>query len=232
MNCNDNNPCTNDGCLFGDCWHGANSNPCDDGNNCTTGDVCTGGVGSGTCAGNPVVCDDNNDCTFDYCFSGSCEYVSLDEFLQLPCNDGNACTQNEYCAWGQCVGGVVINCNDNNSCTNDSCDNGNCVNTPNYSCGDGVCSCGENASSCSADCSSPTSCAGNCGGSAGECYCDSACLGAGDCCDDACVLCDQCPNVDSCLNQCGSASTLGGCSCQDNCDLWGDCCDDYWDWCF
>jgi hypothetical protein len=38
------------------------------------------------------------------------------------------------------------------------------------------------------------SCVGYCGGSTGSCYCDAACVGAGDCCYDACFVCGQCPD--------------------------------------
>src|SRR5207244_25205 len=43
---NDNNPCTDDGCLAASgCFHNANdANPCSDGNPCTRGDACMGGT--------------------------------------------------------------------------------------------------------------------------------------------------------------------------------------------
>ena len=50
--CNDNDPCTDDGCgADGKCTHVQNGKPCDDGDNCTTGDHCQAGVcqGSGQC---------------------------------------------------------------------------------------------------------------------------------------------------------------------------------------
>jgi len=37
------------------------------------------------------------------------------------------------------------------------------------------------------------SCEGNCGGTTGNCWCDSLCVGFGDCCSDACGVCGQCP---------------------------------------
>jgi hypothetical protein len=93
------------------------------------------------------------------------------------------------------VGGAAKDCNDNNVCTNDSCQGGTCSNDNNFSCGDSVCNsgCGESVSNCSADCADPDSCVGNCGGPAtGGCYCDSYCSQAGDCCDDACSVCGYC----------------------------------------
>src|SRR5439155_7360738 len=37
------------------------------------------------------------------------------------CNDNNACTTNDTCSNGACVGGPPPNCDDNNVCTTDSC---------------------------------------------------------------------------------------------------------------
>lgn len=50
IDCSDNNPCTDDACSpeMG-CAHAINANPCDDGNACTSGDLCVLGVcNSGT----------------------------------------------------------------------------------------------------------------------------------------------------------------------------------------
>jgi hypothetical protein len=45
LNCNDNNPCTNDSCVPATgCAHANNTAACDDGNACTVGDACSGGV--------------------------------------------------------------------------------------------------------------------------------------------------------------------------------------------
>jgi hypothetical protein len=49
LNCNDNNPCTDDSCNAATgCAHTNNTASCDDGNACTASDVCGGGVCSGT----------------------------------------------------------------------------------------------------------------------------------------------------------------------------------------
>jgi hypothetical protein len=63
--CDDHNVCTDDtcnpasGCVFTD-----NTAPCEDGNPCTTGDICADGV----CKhGGPTNCDDGNCCTIDGC---------------------------------------------------------------------------------------------------------------------------------------------------------------------
>ena len=38
------------------------------------------------------------------------------------CSDGTACTTGETCSGGICAGGVPVNCDDSNICTNDSCE--------------------------------------------------------------------------------------------------------------
>ncbi len=73
--CEDGNPCTDDGCLDGRCVRVNNSNPCDDANACTTGDVCS----EGSCVGaSPILCDDGEPCTTDTCDpAAGCVYVSI-----------------------------------------------------------------------------------------------------------------------------------------------------------
>jgi hypothetical protein len=116
-NCSSNNPCIDDSCNPATgCVHANNTNACDDGNACTTNDVC----GGGTCHGGPPVsCDDGNPCTDDSCNPASgCVHVNNTH----PCDDLNVCTTNDTCSGGTCHGGAPRDCNDNNVCTTDSCD--------------------------------------------------------------------------------------------------------------
>ncbi len=116
LTCNDNNLCTDDACdAQVGCTFMPNSNPCDDGEVCTTGDAC----GGGTCQpGEPTPCDDQNPCTTDSCQMGvGCIFTPND----LLCDDANACTTGEFCAGGVCDGGVEVVCSDGNVCTDDSC---------------------------------------------------------------------------------------------------------------
>src|SRR5439155_1632826 len=67
------------------------------------------------------------------------------------CSDGNACTTGDHCSSGSCVGTPVL-CNDNNSCTDDSCNPGTgmCVyvNNDANTCSDGnACTTGDHCSS-------------------------------------------------------------------------------------
>ncbi len=99
--------------------------PCDDGNVCTTGETCLGGVCQG---GSAAACDDGNGCTDD-----ACDPVlgCVHAYNTAPCEDGDLCTGPDICAFGVCVPGGAIDCNDHNGCTNDSCDPMvGCVHTP------------------------------------------------------------------------------------------------------
>jgi len=58
-----------------------------------------------------AVCDPAN---------GSCSFAPANE--GAPCSDKDACTVLETCSAGACTGGVPLNCNDGNLCTDDSCD--------------------------------------------------------------------------------------------------------------
>jgi len=133
ISCDDNNPCTNDTCdPVRGCVFIPNTNPCDDGNACTTGDKCV----NGTCKGTPVSCNDNNPCTNDTCDPvRGCVFTPVDGNL---CDDGNACTTGDKCVNGTCKG-TPISCDDNNPCTDDTCDPvRGCVFIPNTkTCDDG-----------------------------------------------------------------------------------------------
>jgi hypothetical protein len=123
--CNDWNPCTRDECDMktGCAYQPLNGIPCDDGNTCTTQDACKNGV----CNGDPITCDDNNPCTKDFCnVSSGCTNSPISD---VPCDDAGLCTANDTCKNGACSG-QPIDCNDGDSCTDDSClpDKG-CVHT-------------------------------------------------------------------------------------------------------
>jgi hypothetical protein len=73
--CNDDDICTDDACVDGECQFTPNTAPCDDGNQCTVDDKC----GDGVCAGVPGSCDCQED-------------ADCDEF-----EDGDLCTGTLYC---------------------------------------------------------------------------------------------------------------------------------------
>ncbi len=104
MTCNDNNPCTDDSCLpVVGCVFAPNTNPCDDGSLCTTGDTCA----AGQCVGVPVPCDDGNLCNgLETCnpLTGTCQAG-----VPLVCNDANPCTLDTCDPLKGCVYTLVPN---------------------------------------------------------------------------------------------------------------------------
>ena len=63
-------------------------------------------------------CNDFNACTTDVCDPVTgCAHTNN----KAACSDGNACTLNDTCSAGRCVGGPAPNCDDGNVCTDDSC---------------------------------------------------------------------------------------------------------------
>lgn len=132
--CDDLNPCTNDICASGFCEYTFNSAPCDNNDACTATNKCV----AGECLGiAPLNCNDGNECTIDTCNpQNGCKNEPQ---TGMACNDGNACTTVDSCDKDVC-GGEAIVCNDNNPCTDDSCNTQNgCVYTSNNSnpCEDG-----------------------------------------------------------------------------------------------
>ncbi|HIN85216.1 MAG TPA: hypothetical protein EYN06_01960, partial [Myxococcales bacterium] len=134
--CDDNNPCTTNGCSESQgCIHAALQGPCEDGDFCTTGDFCNN---KECLPGSDFLdCSDGDPCTSDACNElGDCAHVSHSG----PCEDGDPCTAGDTCEFGECLPGTQTpSCDDNNPCTDDVCLNGTgCVHIPNLaSCDDG-----------------------------------------------------------------------------------------------
>ncbi len=117
LSCDDGNLCTTDSCdpTLG-CLNVANQAPCDDADACTLLDVCAAGECT---SGATIDCDDDNPCTSDSCDSAAgCVNLPVDSL----CDDGNSCTLGDHCLAGKCVPDKVIECDDDNPCTNDVCD--------------------------------------------------------------------------------------------------------------
>ncbi len=123
LQCVDGNDCTDDTCspALG-CAFPSNSKACDDSDPCTIGDTCQ----SGDCRGTgPLDCDDQNACTLDSCVKAvGCKHD--------PVNEGKVCssgfcaaldwTKPSTCAGGQCIAQAGQSCDDQMTCTTDSCD--------------------------------------------------------------------------------------------------------------
>jgi hypothetical protein len=132
LNCNDNNPCTTDGCqgssgcthsLVANCQPCATSGTCSDGNPCNGAETCV----SGLCrTGTPLSCNDGNACTTDSCSSqtgclnmpvGGCTPCTSN----TQCDNGNACDGAESCSNGRCRNNPPPACDDGDPCTTDGC---------------------------------------------------------------------------------------------------------------
>jgi hypothetical protein len=201
--CNDNNPCTDDGCApESGCTFAPNQAGCDDSNACTTGDTCT----NGWCQGTTLVCNDDNLCTDDSCDSqDGCQATPNN----APCDDADACTSGDVCADSKCAGLGVVNCDDGEPCTDDSCvaDTG-CVHENNTK-----------------DCDDSNAC------TVVDVCADGACVGAGvpDCDDDKKCTSDTCDTLQGCLHTpitpcCGNGVKEGGEACDDGNEIDGDGC--------
>jgi len=154
--CDDAEPCTlGDHCSAGACVGQAVSCDCESDADCKVledGDVCNGKLVCDT-AKVPFVCVVDPDtvvscpepagpdavCLASACDpkSGICSFVPANG--GMACVDPDACTVKETCADGKCGGGVALNCNDGNPCTDDACDpQSGCVHTDNAAaCSDG-----------------------------------------------------------------------------------------------
>ena len=141
---------------------------CDDGDFCSEGDTCAGGF---CVSGDLLDCDDQNACTTDTCDpQAGCKYGARPQ--GTPCSDNDACTLEDACFGGKCVAGGVIDCDDGNICTADSCDPGSgCVNdgtdiTQQACSGDNSYTCGSGTGVCNDGdlCTAISSCAGDAAG--------------------------------------------------------------------
>ena len=122
--CSDGDSCTQDTCskTIGCVYLPLDGSPCDDGNACTSADLCT----SGKCSpGQEKACPSANACVVPKCepASGACLAVNVAD--GSGCDDGNPCSASDACQTGVCTG-KDNPCDDANPCTFDGCSGGNC----------------------------------------------------------------------------------------------------------
>lgn len=225
------------------CIECTNNSQCNDNDPCTQ-DVCNGQICNfiplppELCVCDPDDCDDGNPCTDDFCTAeGACGHAPIGG----SCNDGNACTTNDFCTAGNCVGAAVLCpsagcqqfqcspdsgqcepsgglfCDDGIACTDDACGpDGNCSFKPIPGC------CGGDA-----DCESPEPCiegvcdqaSNTCAFKAVEPCCVSAadCIDGNSCTQDVCSfpLCENIPIPGCCSSdldcQTGDPCQVGTC---------------------
>ena len=236
--CDDLDPCTvNDLCADGAC--GGFEVPCDCqlDTDCVAlddGDLCNGTLFCDLeqfppqCAVDEetvIVCPKpegvDTDCLQPLCHgeTGDCSFAAANE--EKACSDGDACTMGETCVEGVCGQGNAVNCNDGNSCTDDSCEaEAGCIHANNSS----AC---EDGNVCSVD---DICLEGQCQGGA-PLLCDDG----NPCTNDACDEGQGCvfePNEESCDD--GNICTLGdqcqegvcGAGSTESCDDGNPCTDD------
>lgn len=113
--CDDGQICTLDSCLPASGCHNVDTTgPCQDGDACTEGETCA----TGSCEGGAAaVCKDGQVCTVDDCDPVlGCVFLPLD----VTCSDDSACTADDGCVQGLCVG-TPVDCGDDDPCTDPSC---------------------------------------------------------------------------------------------------------------
>ncbi|MCB9788055.1 MAG: hypothetical protein H6744_15335 [Deltaproteobacteria bacterium] len=125
--CTDQNDCTADSCdpETGQCLHENITGSCDDGVPCTVEDTCQvvmlrgspDPVPSGVCGGKPFDCDDDNVCTSDACVNAAGKALCQHLPQPGPCDDGDACSDSDFCLGGSCAAGTPIcECSSNADC--------------------------------------------------------------------------------------------------------------------
>ncbi len=137
-------------------------------------------------------CGDDNPCTTDGC---DATFGCVHPFNTAACADGNACTEGDVCAMGACTAGAAASCDDQNGCTQDSCNpTSGCVHLA-------LAATCDDASACT---SGDACAAGKCQGTA------IGCDDANPCTDDSCDPksgCVHLPNAATCSD--GDACTSG-----------------------
>ncbi|HEY6560945.1 MAG TPA: hypothetical protein VI072_26900 [Polyangiaceae bacterium] len=121
LDCNDNNECTADTCdTVKGCVNAARPEgaTCDDKNPCSSESECR----AGRCATKTGLdCDDDNPCTADSCDAVAQTCTHAAEPNGTVCSDSDACTTEDKCSSGLCVGGDTLDCRDTNACTREEC---------------------------------------------------------------------------------------------------------------
>jgi formylglycine-generating enzyme required for sulfatase activity len=185
-------------------------------------------AGECDCAALNGGCDDKNPCTLDVCDAfGQCSNPANNAGV---CEDPDPCTLGDYCSGGVCKGGSTQRtCNDGDSCTEDSCVEGEgCLNTPK------VCDDGDK-------CNGISTCVnGSCSQTipAVICKAKDACHGVGTC-DPLSGICsnpvanegglcnddnNKCNGISTCKNgTCTQTTDIVVCSPLDQCHLAGTC---------
>lgn len=86
---------------------------CDDGNTCTTNDVCN--TITGQCEGTPISCPPTPECYYSECINGACQQIAYED--GSSCDDDDTCTVNDVCTLGRCRGSPIDCSSFSSECT-------------------------------------------------------------------------------------------------------------------
>ena len=207
---------------------------CDDGAYCTIKDVCDA---VGVCKGGGA-----RDCPDDAakCRVGSCSEAGNACLLVASkdgsvCNDGNACTQTDLCAKGNCIGSSPKSCAGDGKCLDGTCNtaNGQCGTKPKTdgtvcndgnectasdACAAGSCtgkfSCACAAATQAKDCNDNNACTKDtCVASGTKLVCSNAITAGSDCNDgNSCTDADKCSSKGTCAGTAKVCDDKNGCT--------------------
>lgn len=207
FSCNDQDPCTTEGCDAGACVNTPihacclSDGDCDDGVGCTVDECnlqkhqCLHIREDNNCCLQAADCNDGDDCTEDVCAANRCAYPRRASAacacgVGVLCDDNNPCTTDacgfdDACEYqpndaeGCCAG--PADCDDGDGATWDACQLGRCLHRQ-LACEDDAACAGANV------CSSAACVAGACAfGAADCCLVDSECADGVDETEDSCV---------------------------------------------
>jgi len=180
----------------------------------------------------PCVC-----CVYAGAATASDEATCCHICCDNKCDDGNPCTENDECDFGECVG-TPKDCDDGDPCTRDRCVNGACENMPcdGECCDDGRCCSGVGSTCCGDGCCYPgytcvDPATGRCCPT-GQTLCNGQCC-IGPCCEGRCcrhagwTCCGRwcCPPDTTCCNtDVGECCTADQTCCEGSCGRLGACC--------
>ena len=224
--CDDGQPCTvTDVCSNGQCGGFTIACDCQTNGDCAAledGDLCNGTLICDTsalpyqCVVDPASISDCPEppagpdaiCLQTKCDPDSGDCTLVPDHGGMACEDGDACTIGDVCQAGTCTAGVAANCDDENPCTDSSCDSalGCLISNNTVPCSDGnVCTVGDMCSQ------------GVCAGGNNLLLCDDDNLCTDDSCDPA-QGCQHAANQLPCDDgnpcttgeQCGNGWCTGG----------------------
>ena len=226
--CDDGNTANGD-CCNSSCQYEASGSACTDGFFCNGTDTCNG-AGVCTHSGDPCAGPDGDANCAESCNEDGDNCTAADPNGSV-CTDGSACTQNDNCQAGVCVG-TATGCDDANACTSDACDSvTGCTNTP-ITCNDGSACTADSCDPATGCIATPVTCNDGNACTADSCNPATGCNYASITCDDgnACTA-DSCDPASGCTTtpvNCddGNACTADSCDPASGCTTTPVNCDD------